>query len=169
MPAVWTAPRTWSTGELVTAALMNEHIRDNLEFLKGPPSNQYIGNLGADWSTTSTTYALMDNTNLNLSITTVGGDVLIVFAAVSLNSGGITFYDVEVDGVRTGGDDGLMGCASTNIRTNATVIKLLTGLAAGAHTFKMMHKVSAGTGSTFAGAGTSNADFHPQFFVREVS
>lgn len=26
----WTAPRTWVTGETVTAALMNTHIRDNL-------------------------------------------------------------------------------------------------------------------------------------------
>lgn len=25
----WTAPRTWTTGELVTAAIMNTHIRDN--------------------------------------------------------------------------------------------------------------------------------------------
>ena len=26
----WTAPRTWTTGELVTAALLNAHVRDNL-------------------------------------------------------------------------------------------------------------------------------------------
>jgi len=26
----WTTPRTWTTGELVTAALLNTHIRDNL-------------------------------------------------------------------------------------------------------------------------------------------
>jgi len=26
----WTTPRTWSTGEVVTASIMNTHIRDNL-------------------------------------------------------------------------------------------------------------------------------------------
>lgn len=26
----WTSPRTWTTGELVTAAICNTHIRDNL-------------------------------------------------------------------------------------------------------------------------------------------
>ena len=26
----WTTPRTWTTGELVTAALLNSHLRDNL-------------------------------------------------------------------------------------------------------------------------------------------
>lgn len=29
----WTAPRTWTDGELVTAAIMNPHIRDNLLML----------------------------------------------------------------------------------------------------------------------------------------
>lgn len=31
----WTAPRDWVTGEVVTAALMNTHVRDNLRYLKG--------------------------------------------------------------------------------------------------------------------------------------
>lgn len=33
----WTAPRTWVTGELVTAAMMNTHVRDNLGYLKDAP------------------------------------------------------------------------------------------------------------------------------------
>lgn len=31
----WTAPRTWVTGEIVTSALLNTHVRDNLRYLKG--------------------------------------------------------------------------------------------------------------------------------------
>jgi hypothetical protein len=31
----WTAPATWSTNEIVTAAKMNTHVRDNLAYLKG--------------------------------------------------------------------------------------------------------------------------------------
>jgi len=30
----WTAPRTWVDGELVTAALMNTHVRDNLNTVR---------------------------------------------------------------------------------------------------------------------------------------
>lgn len=30
----WTTPRTWVTSELVTASIMNTHVRDNLSFLK---------------------------------------------------------------------------------------------------------------------------------------
>lgn len=35
----WTTPRTWSFGELVTAALLNTHIRDNLNILKTSVAN----------------------------------------------------------------------------------------------------------------------------------
>lgn len=31
----WTAPRTWVTGEVVTASLMNTHVRDNLRDRRG--------------------------------------------------------------------------------------------------------------------------------------
>jgi hypothetical protein len=31
----WTAPRTWSVGEVVTKAIMDTHVRDNLRYLKG--------------------------------------------------------------------------------------------------------------------------------------
>lgn len=33
--AAWTTPRTWNSGELVTAALMNQHVRDQLAYLHG--------------------------------------------------------------------------------------------------------------------------------------
>lgn len=32
----WTTPRTWSTGELVTAAVLNTHVRDNLNAIGNP-------------------------------------------------------------------------------------------------------------------------------------
>jgi ribosomal protein S5 len=31
----YTTPRTWVAGETVTAALLNTHVRDNLDYLKG--------------------------------------------------------------------------------------------------------------------------------------
>lgn len=33
----WTNPRTWVTAEAVTAATLNTHVRDNLDFLYAPP------------------------------------------------------------------------------------------------------------------------------------
>lgn len=30
----WTEPRDWTTGEMITASIMNTHVRDNLDYLK---------------------------------------------------------------------------------------------------------------------------------------
>lgn len=47
----WTTPKTWSVGEVVTAANMNLHLRDNVGFLK-----HEIARKTADQSVSSTTY-----------------------------------------------------------------------------------------------------------------
>lgn len=171
MPPVWSSPKTWAVGELVTAALLNAHLRDNLDFLKTPPTAAYILNETGDYTTTSTSFVNVDVAKLTLSITTAGGDVLIGFCGSILESAGTVFFDVDIDGTRTAGDDGIctVTASSSTARTNATFFKLVQGLAPGLHLFKLQWKVNAGTATLFAGAGTSNGDIHPQFFVREVS
>lgn len=171
MTAVWSLPRTWATGELVTASLLNTHLRDNLEFIKTPPTAAYILNESGDYTTTSTSFVNVDGTKLALTITTAGGDVLVGFCGSILQSAATVFFDVEVDGARTAGDDGLcvITPSSASARMNATCFKLIQGLSPGVHTFKLQWKVNSGTATLFAGAGTSNGDIHPQFFVREVS
>lgn len=53
IPISWTTPRDWTSGELVTAATMNAHVRDNLNYLKGNAGTVTIAdNLivgGATW------------------------------------------------------------------------------------------------------------------------
>jgi hypothetical protein len=171
MPAVWSSPKTWSAGELVTAALMNSHLRDNFDFLKTPPTALYILNESADYVVTSASFVNVDGTKLALTITTAGGDVLVGFCGSCLAASGTVFWDVEVDGSRTGGDDGLFATTpfSSSARAPATFFKLIQGLSPGLHTFKLQWKANAGSMTLLAGAGTSNGDIHPQFFVREVS
>lgn len=55
----WTSPRTWVDGETVTAALMNTHVRDNLNALKSRidtalPYNITTSSSGFSSFTTST-------------------------------------------------------------------------------------------------------------------
>ena len=35
--ATWTTPRDWSTDEVVTAAMLDTHVKDNLTFIHSPP------------------------------------------------------------------------------------------------------------------------------------
>lgn len=59
----WTTPRTWTTGELVTAALLNTHLRDNLN-MTAPAVVTALGQLvyggGANALQVSTNYRLYE-------------------------------------------------------------------------------------------------------------
>lgn len=48
----WTSPRTWISGELVTASLLNTHVRDNELYLKDAPT--FDGNVTITGTTTHT-------------------------------------------------------------------------------------------------------------------
>lgn len=164
--ADWTTPKTW-TNEALTSSDMNTHLRDNLLALKSPPTDSYICNEVSDYATVQTTFVDVDAANLALTITTTGGDVLISFHGHIYANGGICSLDVDVDGTRIGTNDGI-----TNVYTAyhqaVSFTRLLTGLAAGTHTFTLQWKTSAGTATLYAGAGTANHDHHPQFWVREI-
>jgi hypothetical protein len=173
----WVTPRTWVPEELVTANLLNTHLRDNLNALKNPPSARYEPNEGSDYTTTSTSFVDVDATNLALTITTAGGDVMVGFhGLVAPDNVGAArvLFDVAVDGTRTAGNDGITGTTQEGSEggarpKNVSFVRLISGLAAGSHTFKLQWRTNTGTATLYAGAGTSNADVHPQFWAREVS
>ncbi len=176
MPANWTQPATWTVNQLVTADDLNEQLRDNLEFLKDPPSGAYMADESANYSTTSSTFVDVDATNFALSLTTAGGDVLVGFYGTMANAGvgGRTFFDVDVStSGRIGGDDGLITVQNPDASSGDRVcvvsfVYLLTGLAAGTHEFSLQWKALVNTATLYAGAGTSNVDVHPQFWAREI-
>jgi hypothetical protein len=170
----WTTPHTWEDNELVTADLLNTHLRDSLNALKAPPTDHHECDEASDYTTTSTSFVDVDGTNLALTITTTGGDVLVHFHASMMHSNaGRIYFDVAVDGNRIAGDDGILGGVASNSAgapvTWMTFTRLITGLSVGEHTFKLQWKTSGSTAKLFAGAGTSNGDVHPQFWAREVS
>ncbi len=173
MPAIWSSPRSWSTGELVSASLMNTHVRDNLEFLKGPPTDQDVVNLGADITAAVTSFADLDATNLDIQITSAGGDIMIGFSGSIINSTPTScmFDVIEVGGSRIGGDDGLFVVTPSTAtqRLPVNFVVLLTGIAAGVHRYRIQQRSVSGTTTLHAGAGTANSDNHPRFWVREVS
>ncbi len=90
----------WQVDELVTADLLNTHLRDNLNALKSPPSQQAVRDNEAAYSTTSTSFVVVDGTNLKITLTTTGGDVLVRFtgtAHADSTSGRQMSFDVQVD------------------------------------------------------------------------
>ena len=168
-------PKTWAVGEKVRATDLNEQIRDNVDYLLNRPGATQLVNEGSDYTTSSTTFADVDATDLSKTITTAGGDVLVLFvSSIGMSTTGCRAYlDIMVDGALVGGDDGLTvvgyGGDAREERHNVVVAYLVTGLSAGSHTFKIQWKRrGSGTATMHAGAGTSDYDVHPFFLVKEV-
>lgn len=158
---------------MVTASIMNSHVRDNLNALKTPAGGYNKVNIAADLSTTSTTFVDADATELALTFTTGGGDVMVFFSGSVRNTASVrNYFDVHesVAATRYGGDDGLMYTNVSNgaVATNASFAVRITGLSAASHTFKLQWKVASGTGVILAGAGTASEDIHPTFSAFEL-
>lgn len=166
----WVSPRTWTTGELVTKTIMDTHVRDNLNALKTSARGICIIDEGSDYSTSSTSWADMDATDLSITMTTAGGDLLILWMASAVCATAPGHFDVTIDSTRQGGDDGLTTLGQiTNGIIPCCIAYIVTGVSAASHVFRMQHAVSTGgTMTTYAGAGTSTKDSHPRFCVMEI-
>lgn len=171
--STWVAPRTWVTTETVTAAMMNSDVRDNANALKTPAHGVCSIDEASDFTTTSTSFVDVDGagSQLSMTITTGGGDVLVLFSGgIQVAAGGVAIYlTVGVDGVDTPGDDGITSTFGGSSPQNLSFAYIIEGLAAGAHTFVLRWKTGGvATATLYAGAGTATKDLHPQFSVWEI-
>lgn len=157
MTATWTSPRSWTAGELITASIMNAHVRDNLDWLKTPLESGKIVFATADFTTTSATY--VDVTGCTTTLTTRGGGVD-VFLRVNW-SGSTGTLQLVVDGV----SEAILGAIASATAVGATLYHHIPALSAGSHTIKVQGKVSAGTLTI---KGTTSTAGDPLFFVREA-
>lgn len=135
-------------------------------------SAEYTLNEGADYSTSSGTFVDVDATNLSLTITTHGNDVLVHFHGTILqnNSSIACHFNIDVDGSPHAADDGIiLALISDTLEKSPIAFTVrITGLSAASHTFKLQWK-SGATTTLYAGAGTTGADVHGQFWVEEIS
>jgi hypothetical protein len=150
MTAIWTLPRTWATGEIVTAAMLNQYLRDELDYLKARPVARVSDLDGTVSNTTSTTF--VDITGATASITTSGSSRLKIEASGvwNMTAGAYNgFITVDIDGVNIGdATNGIIKGYATHIGANAGVWALtFTTTAAvsdAAHTVKLRYRTDNG-------------------------
>lgn len=73
----YVTPRTWVTGELVTAAEMNQDVRDNISALANPEACRAYHN---------TTQSVTDNTDTTVAFNTESYDTASIHSTVTNNS-----------------------------------------------------------------------------------
>lgn len=149
----WNTPRTWLPGEVVTASLLNAHLRDNLNaLLAGRPLAFTCRAGSADYSTSSTSFVDVDGTNLALTMNLNGSRALLVATALiaGSQSDNICYLDWSADGAaRAGGSNGLIQSAlgTTGLNFQAvTALAAFSGLSPGSHTFALQYR-SNGNGN----------------------
>ncbi|MCY4018233.1 MAG: hypothetical protein OXG39_02375 [Chloroflexi bacterium] len=150
----WTTPKTdWEVGELMMVSGMNA-VGENLVELDRVRKAVAVHTTTADIAISNSSTFVDIDSNLNLTITTAGGDVMVHFHGVVANK---PFrIDVEVDGTRLGHDEyGLRRGEPNHELLNFT--HLVQNLSAGSHTFKLQGRNHATTLRS-----------HAQFWVREI-
>lgn len=171
----WNSPATRVTGELITAAIWNSDIADNLNYLLNRPSGQQNADEVSNYSTSSTGFVDIDSTDLALTVETHAGVAYVHFeGSIKIAGSGseLGYLEVVVDGVQVAGDSGIM-CIQRSTNFNDVYVpfsftRRVPGLSNGSHVFKVQWKVSAGTATLTIAAGTGSApDIHPQFWVKE--
>jgi hypothetical protein len=148
----WTTPMTWVASSVVSAAQLNEQLRDNLVYLLSRPHQRIIRDAG--YSTTSTSFVDIDSTNLSITLTLSSGAVLVGLEVNAFydGSGSRPVFDITIDGTRyanavatgLGGITGVSG--SFTVHLSFTV--LVVGLTVGSHIFRPVWRNSTtGTAS----------------------
>jgi len=155
----WQTLPTLSNGGTPSHTDLNKFL-GNLEYLHDPLFDSYEPTADTDLSTTSTTWASISS-DYELSLTTSGGDVFILFAGAFRR----LEIDISIDGTRLGSAPATtgLGIARNDIAnySNFLLPVYVTGLSAGAHTFHGVWKASSALGGTLLGAN------RPRFWVYE--
>jgi hypothetical protein len=156
MTATYTTPRTWSDGEIVTAAQLNSHLRDNLDYLKARPVIRVVDLDGTVSNTTSGSF--VDVTGASGTITTSGSSRLIIFGHIMWGGGNAAALNIVIDGVSQG--DATYGVMNQNTPSSggvppgtASPFSWVTAAAVadGSHTVKLQYKTQSATTLTVYG------------------
>jgi len=133
----WTTPRTWATGELVTAVLLNEQMRDNLSYLHVPNHFEVQETTGTYATTSATLVAVHANYTKNITLS--GGHLLVgvvAYMATSVPGTGTGQLVIDVDG--TPYVVANLTSAYKPIQVGWTY--LITGLSAASHTVTLKYQ-----------------------------
>ncbi len=143
----WTDPKTWVTGELVNATALNTHLRDNLIYLKERGAFSYVER-EASYNITvngvgTTGWLNVDTANLTLTHNAEGGLLMVGTTFIcrgSLEGYGTLHIDIEMDGARLGGPNGLHiadDFRGVPLYQTYHVWTFVPNVSAGLHTFRL--------------------------------
>jgi len=166
----WSTPRTWVTTEVVSASIMNTHVRDN--FNETAPAQATAAgalivtdgansvaerafseaNVATSQTTSSTSYTDLSTTGPTIT-STIDTRALLLWSAQMSNdtAGGVCSMSYAITGSSS---QSAADSRSIRFESNASGdlirtagVDLVFGLSAGSNTFTAKYRVTAGTGT----------------------
>lgn len=144
----WVAPRTWVTNEVVTAAMMNQDVRDNSTDLDSRTTTSGA-EVTTSETTTSTAYTDLATSGPAVTVTT-GTVAMVSLRGEIFNSaaGNASIMSFAISGATT---SAAADAKSVYVKGTAAFgiggVFRATGLTAGSNTFTAKYRVDAGTGT----------------------
>lgn len=167
----WNDTKTWIPGEMLRATDLNTYVSDNLDYLLTRLTGIQTLNEGADYTTTSGTFADVDSTDLSITITPQSSYVKVHFHCMLGQTGGTTgstLLDTTKDGTRVAGDDGITGVRGGVLIQPVSFTRKIAVTPNVSTVFRIQWKTTNSGAVMYAGAGTTGLDVHPQFWVEEA-
>lgn len=154
----WQDPKTWNTGDLLTAQEMNAQLRDNLRYLKELPYAQSTVRQQTNYSMGSRSFADIDASALSLTLRAAGAAEIGFLGTFQMNRSGTLYLDLSVDGVRIGNDLGMASVyfSVANQPQSFAFTVLRDQLTPGERTFRLQWRVSHGAATLFAAASSND-------------
>lgn len=131
-------------------------------------TDSYTLDEASDYSVSGTSFANVDGTHLILDLTvdskaTTGRALVGWHGNVSVPSGQKGYFNLLVNGTLNAGNDGILFATEGTLPVSFT--RLITNLSVGTlNTVSLQAKVTGGTMTIYAGAGTGTMDTHGQFW-----
>jgi len=143
----WVAPAAFTTGEVVTAAKLNQNINSNTLALQATGARVITLE-----TTASTSYVDLTTTGPSVTVTTPSTALVFIGAQMSNTAAGQCYAALDISGATTVAAADDFAIISDEQTTTAEVFNMgkafrITGLTPGSNTFKMKYHVQTGTGS----------------------
>ena len=148
----WTTPRTWAVNQQLTAALMNQHVRDNLSYLYDNMQRKLVTGYDYDVNKQSTTSTSYTDTTISVKITTTLQCTLLIIAHAKLRTQGGGSYPAYA-AIHNGTTQLLERTVALQEYSEETWVLRVPGQAAGVYTYKLQFKITSGSTAWLDDAG----------------
>ena len=160
---MWTTPRTWVTSELVSASLLNTHLRDDMKAVETIDYVEITSNVSVTATTEGTANTVITGTSQAYAAEKMWVEFWCPEASPGGSNQNVTMVLLEGSTV-SGQWQAARSPSAASYENNAVFMRRLITPSAATFSWVVKAFINSGTGTIYAGAGGSGA-FLPAYLA----